>query len=365
MDILQLIEQKRNKLRTEKVDMSVGELVNLYKDAELLISPEYQRKYNWDSDKRCSFIETVILGIPFPAIFVAENEDGVWEIVDGQQRITTLIAFMGELSSNHPKYHDVNNFKLDYCDKITELEGFDFASLDLKIRLLIKRAPIRVEILKSDSAFDMRFEVFKRLNTQGLTLEDQEIRNAIYRPELAVLFENFSNLENDFDFQKLFSIQKKRIDQYYVHELVLRVFSLVYKDNYKNVNSNIRDSIDKFLDALKEDNEKNEIINNFFVRFSKFLNIIISIEGYQTFFKQKQKQFAATNFEQIFLMLFIEPTLENNIVLLIRFANELHNSVEFRNASNSKNASSKARIRARIIVSENILSGLLHETATE
>lgn len=65
------------------MDMSFGEIINMYKDKEIIITPEYQRAFRWDIHRETDFIESVLLGIPFPSIFVATNEDGTWELIDG------------------------------------------------------------------------------------------------------------------------------------------------------------------------------------------------------------------------------------------------------------------------------------------
>ncbi len=87
----------RNDIRTDKLDISYGELANLYANQELKIRPEYQRLFRWSSTQKTRFIESVLLGFPTPAIFVAEDDKGVWELVDGLQRVSTILEFMGEL----------------------------------------------------------------------------------------------------------------------------------------------------------------------------------------------------------------------------------------------------------------------------
>lgn len=91
------IEEARNDIRTDKLDISYGELGNLYENKELIIRPEYQRFFRWTPTQKTRFIESILLGFPTPAIFVAEDDKGVWELVDGLQRISTVLEFMGKL----------------------------------------------------------------------------------------------------------------------------------------------------------------------------------------------------------------------------------------------------------------------------
>ena len=91
------ISEERKRLSTDKMDISFGELINLYKNDELIIRPEYQRLFRWSNLQKTLLIESILLGIPIPPIFVYEDENGVWELVDGLQRVATVISFFGEL----------------------------------------------------------------------------------------------------------------------------------------------------------------------------------------------------------------------------------------------------------------------------
>lgn len=84
-------------IQTDGYDMSFGEIMNLYEDGELVISPDFQRLYRWESYQKSKFIESILLGIPLPPIFVFQDDDNTWELVDGLQRLSTLLEFSGKL----------------------------------------------------------------------------------------------------------------------------------------------------------------------------------------------------------------------------------------------------------------------------
>ena len=94
------ISEERNRLSSDRMDISFGELINLYKNNELIIKPEYQRLFRWNNKQKTALIESILLGIPIPPIFVAEDNNGVWELVDGLQRVSTFISFFGELDKD-------------------------------------------------------------------------------------------------------------------------------------------------------------------------------------------------------------------------------------------------------------------------
>src|SRR5438128_53203 len=97
------IDSRRKEIKTDSYPMSIGELANLYRDGELDIHPEFQRFFRWSDFQKSRWIESVLLGIPLPSIFVAQREDGVWDVVDGLQRLSTLFQFMGLLRDHSDK----------------------------------------------------------------------------------------------------------------------------------------------------------------------------------------------------------------------------------------------------------------------
>ena len=95
MSIQQEIADARQKIVKDGFDMSIGELIRIYEKKELIINPVYQRSFRWDESRKTRFIESLILGIPIPPIFVFTDEDGRWELIDGLQRLSTMFQFAG------------------------------------------------------------------------------------------------------------------------------------------------------------------------------------------------------------------------------------------------------------------------------
>src|SRR6516164_11024265 len=97
MDILEEVERAKRRVTTDAYQMSFGEIVNLYQEKDLIINPEFQRLFRWTNYQKSRLIESILLGIPIPPIFVYERTDGKWELVDGLQRVSTVLEFMGVL----------------------------------------------------------------------------------------------------------------------------------------------------------------------------------------------------------------------------------------------------------------------------
>ncbi len=243
------IENSRNTLQTDKLDMSFGEIMNMYEREEIIITPDFQRLYRWSDYQKTRFIESVIIGIPVPPIFVAEDSNGRWEVVDGLQRLSTIFSFFGILRT----LTECNNWTLGAGDLIQSLDGFKCTDLPMKIQLNIKRASCRIEIIKWNSKYDLRFELFNRLNTGGSPLTNQEIRNSLYRSISSTFNDFLKELASYSAFSQTVAISKEKIDQLYLEELVLRFMSLY--QNRKNVKQSIALHMTNFMKEAVENKD--------------------------------------------------------------------------------------------------------------
>ena len=162
-------------VRTESLDLSFGEIVNLHKAKELVIQPEYQRLFRWTTEQRSRLVESILLELPIPPIFLIENDDGVLELIDGLQRTSSVINFIESSLIELPP------LVLDGCDLIKELNTKSFLDLPMTLRMRVKRSSVRAIIIKRQSKPFLKYEMFKRLNTGGALLSPQEIRNCSSR----------------------------------------------------------------------------------------------------------------------------------------------------------------------------------------
>ncbi|QII37350.1 DUF262 domain-containing protein [Rouxiella badensis] len=237
LDIEEVITQKRNSLKADRLDMSFGELMNMYEDGDLFITPEYQRAFRWSNFQQTRFIESVLLGIPIPPIFVAEDDKGKWEVVDGLQRISTIFSFFGVLSS----FPEKNNLQLCEGEMVSELANININNLPIRLKTTIKRAVCRVEIVRWDSNEDIRYELFNRLNTGASPLSDQEIRNCIFRSYPVDLNQILRDVAAMPNFVNLISPSPTKKEEMFLEELVLRYFA------FKHCNGDFKSTIPNFL----------------------------------------------------------------------------------------------------------------------
>jgi hypothetical protein len=241
------IDVERNNLRTDKIDLSYGELASMYETDELKITPEYQRLFRWDSDQQANFIESLLLGFPIPAIFVAEVEHGVWELVDGLQRLSTVFEFMGVRKDIDGKQVPSSRLSFSVKDdhKLPLLDGFTYETMSLRSRLTLKRTYCRVEVIKTGSAPNMKYDVFERLNTGGSILEPQEIRNAIFRATDPAFMAYCDELASFAAFKDSLQISDYQMQSMFDRGLVLRFFTL--KNNANNFDHDVEPFITSYI----------------------------------------------------------------------------------------------------------------------
>lgn len=235
--LIKRVDNKRREMKPDRADMTFGEIINMYEKEEIIISPEFQRGFRWKEDRQTKFIESLLLGIPIPPIFVAETDEGKWELVDGLQRLSTILSFFGKLKSE-----EKNHLVLTKGGLIKELEGMKIETLPKRYELALKRAVCRVEIIRYDSDVEMRYELFNRLNTGGVELSEQEIRNCIFRGYGNKFNEFITRLSKSKEFKDNIHINLLQEERMYLQELVLRYFTLKNRGTkYKHIQKHMDD----------------------------------------------------------------------------------------------------------------------------
>ncbi|MDE5779587.1 MAG: DUF262 domain-containing protein [Lachnospiraceae bacterium] len=248
-------EQGEARIVTEQGAVKLSLVRDFFLASNYQLQPKYQRRITWNEKKRSKLIESFIMNIPVPPVFVYETEFDKYQVMDGLQRITTIIDF----------YND--KYELTGLNKWSELNGRKYSQLPQKIKEGIDRRQLStITLLKESSKSlsqeeEMKKMVFERLNTGGVSLEDQEIRNALYNGpfnELCI------ELSKDSTFRKLWmitpdvgaTIEEEMLESYddaiiyaknklyrrmYDVELVLRYFAMRHIDEYSG-------SLSLFLD---------------------------------------------------------------------------------------------------------------------
>ena len=263
MSLADEIQARSTEIHTDAYSMSFGELMNLYQSGELDIHPEFQRFFRWTIEQKSRLIESILLRIPLPSIFVAQRRDGVWDVIDGLQRLSTVFQFAGILKDEDGA--QVSPLQLTATKYLPSLVGkywendSDLNSLTAAQRLYIKRAKIDVKIIKKESDETSKYELFQRLNTGGSPLSDQEVRNCILVSVNRDAFDWLRNLATEEDFLSCCALTERALQEQFHLELVLRF--LIFRDIPTNRLRNIGDLGDFVTDQMIELVNRNSLVD--------------------------------------------------------------------------------------------------------
>lgn len=272
-DMRNEIVEKRKSVVSDMLNFSVGEIVNLYRDEEIDLEPAFQRLFRWSEEQQTKFIESLLLGYPVPAIFVYQKEDAIWEVIDGVQRISTILNFMGLLKNtsnsiplvlkegdllkklenkcwDEKVYNNLLSNKIFYAKS-----GIDFdelCPLDRATAIDLKRARIPVIILSNKSIEISKLELFKRLNSGGSHLSPQEIRNALIYMTNIEKFNLIESYSKDEKFRSVIKLdengEKLSFDMEVITRyLILKNIDFIDKTKYKK---NIEDFFDRSIEEV-------------------------------------------------------------------------------------------------------------------
>lgn len=214
-------------------------------DGELNAAPVYQRKFRWNEEDESRLIESLLLGLPIPSVFVASNEDFSLEIVDGLQRISTLVHFLSPNPNDLERIGKPGVLKLKGMKKLGELEGKEFSGLPEEVQRYFGRLPLRITTLTDKSDKEIRYQLFDRLNRGSLSLSPQEVRTVVYRGSLIDLIRD---LASEPKFRALVKLEEPAEEDGTRDELVLKFFA--YLDWYDKYDGRVRD----FLNEYAEEN---------------------------------------------------------------------------------------------------------------
>lgn len=259
MSLLQEIDDKKKQISTDGYPMSIGEIISLYKEGALDVHPEFQRFFRWSTLQKSKLIESLLLGIPIPSIFVSQRNDGVWDVVDGQQRLSTILEFVGELKDEHGNLKP--HSKLVGTSYLPSLEGMTFKDGDLNnrfatdLQFIFKREKLDLKIVKRESDDNIKYELFQRLNTLGSKLSDQEVRNCLLVMVNSEFYNWLLNLSKFEHFLNVISLADRLIDEQYHLELILR-FLILRKLELESIKSTQDLGVfitDKMIEMSKDD----------------------------------------------------------------------------------------------------------------
>jgi hypothetical protein len=233
MSLQEEIDTRRRAIKTDSYSMSLGELMNLYQSDELDLHPDFQRFFRWTDEQKTKLIESILLGIPLPPVFVSQRADGVWDVIDGLQRLSAIFQCAGILKND--KGEEMPPLRLAKAKYLPSLDGkrwedkenpSDPDTLTPQQRIDIKRSKIDVNIILRESSADAKYDMFERLNSGGTQLSDQEMRNCLLLMSNKEFFKWMEGLATYPNFVTCTSLSDRPMEERYDMELVVRFITL-------------------------------------------------------------------------------------------------------------------------------------------
>lgn len=258
-------------------DLSFRELIQRYEDEEL-VKPELQRMYIWDRAEASRFIDSILLGLPVPSIFLAQTQDEKLLIIDGYQRIMTVYDFVRGIFSK-----DGKGFSLSRSERInSRWRGKSFVELTDAEQRRVKNTTIHAIIFAQQQPSEedtSLFQVFERINTSGRSLLAQEIRNCVAQGPLNSLLFRLNLYEPWRDLFGLKEVDSRMRDM----EFILRFFALTSEKFINDTREKI--SLRKFLDLYMKENAQiqQDQLDKFDRRFKSSINLVMDAYGPNAF----------------------------------------------------------------------------------
>lgn len=249
------------KVFTDKKDYPLSTIKEMFDEGDIIPQPDYQRDYIMDNKKASKLIESVLLQIPIPTVYLCEEKDGTFSIIDGQQRLTSFVKFLK------------NEIELKGLEEYSEYNGKKFIGLDKNIQRLIKSTTINCIVIQKESQ-ELKYEIFSRLNQGSTSLKPQELRNCIYRGSFNNMLEDIA--VNNKNLAYLVGDDNKRKNY---QEYILRYFAL---KNFQEYSSSISRTLNLYMEKHQNDPEEN--IKQYKREYDSNIDIIRQILGQTAFY---------------------------------------------------------------------------------
>lgn len=339
---MQMADLDKLSVHTRPLNISLQELKNYVDANDIITDPDYQRRYVYDDKRASRLIESILIGIPIPVIYLAEEDDGVYSVIDGQQRITSFVRYLK------------NEFALTGLSTLDSLNGLLYKELDKGLQRKLKIQTVSAVCIEKDSQ-ELKYEIFSRLNLGAVKLKDQEVRNCLYRG-------TFNNMLKDIaatnpTLKLLFHDDNKRFSY---EERILRFFTL---RNYMQLKGTYKLMMNEYMEQHLSDSE--DQIRESKNLYNGLIDLIKAVMGEDAFFSgsDHRRKFNGAIYDSIIIPFSYFPKKA-----IMSHADEIRNKINFLKYEDDiykswiyagTNAGSKIRLRINAVMS------ILNQTIAE
>lgn len=251
-------------IHLERSDRSLSELKRWFDEGDLVVDPEWQRNFVWNRKQSSKLVESFLLNIPVPVIYLIRTEEDTYEVIDGLQRLKSVFDFLE------------NQYRLTGMDILTDLNGKQFKDMEAQLQRKLRNSTLRSFELTHGNGSDIHFVIFERLNTGGTKLNEMEIRNCIYRGALNDLIKELAADPKFIECMNSKALSVRMNDRY----LVLR-FLAFYERTYHRYTRGLKKFLNEFLDAYRQASP--DKIAEYRTKFRNCISASVTIFGNQGF----------------------------------------------------------------------------------
>lgn len=285
-DLLPLLNQEYNypdKVDFSRNNFSIFEIKRIIDNEEIILDPDFQRKSNiWKLPQKSKLIESILMGIPIPLFYFAENKNGGLSVVDGLQRLFAIKDFMD------------NKYEIKDVKYLQKINGLKFSQLERDDQQRIERYQLQVNVMSSSTPEYIKLNIFQRINSGSTPLNKQEMRHALYQGKSTKLLQELSDC-NEFNDAVATKLNTVRMKDRYIILRALVFYLWKNNENIKNINTRIKTDLyndfDDFLGRYMRimNSMTDEYINELKNIFKKCMVLLHTIYKKQTFRRSEEK----------------------------------------------------------------------------
>ena len=259
---MEISELDQLAVHTEAKDITLSQLREMVDANDILTNPDYQRNYVYDDKRASLLVESILIGIPIPIIYLCEEDEGIFSVIDGQQRIISFTRYLK------------NDFPLTGLSTLSALNGKYFRDLEKAVQRRLRAKSLKAICLDRDSQ-SLKYEIFSRLNLGAVKLKDQEVRNCIYRGTFNTMLRNIA--DTDENVKSLFHYANNKRMEF--EERILRFFAM--RDFY-HVSGTFKDTMNRFM--MQHQNDPIEEIAKFEEQYRSVADAVKQVLGEEAFY---------------------------------------------------------------------------------
>lgn len=326
-------------VHTRPMDITLQQLKNSVDANDIITDPDYQRKYVYDDKRASCLIESILIGIPIPVIYLAEEDESVYSVIDGQQRITSFVRYLK------------NEFPLTGLKRLKSLNGLYFRELDKGLQRRLNYQTLSAVCIEKDSQ-GLKYEIFSRLNLGAVKLRDQEVRNCIYRGKFNDMLKEIAN--TNVYLPLLFHDTNSR---YSYEERILRFFAL----RSMELKGTFKLMMNSYMEAHINDDD--EVLRKCKNDYNSLIELVKVVLGEDAFFSavDQRKKFNGAVYDSIMIPFSLFSKKD-----LIKHADEIRSAIQKLKSENEDyqdwifaGTNASKRIRSRVNAVMNILNEII------